>query len=140
MPRRQCKRSTHHAQRLRALKLVLARVQQDLAECHGLVAACRGGELGQLLGQLHAQVCIHRAVRGLLHSVLKHQRDGVAQHVGGGDDLQQLLQQTLKLLWRQLVQDALDGAQGLPDRVWWEIRGVRSAECLVQASAAGGVE
>jgi len=64
-----------------------------------------------------APTCIHGAVCGLLHRILKHQGDGVAQHVGSGDDLQQLLQQALKLLGRQLVQDTLDGTQ----RLWKDV-------------------
>jgi len=48
----------HLTQVLRALKLVLASVEQDLAEGHRLVSAGRRREAGQLIGQLQAQVCV----------------------------------------------------------------------------------
>eukprot|EP00967_Tisochrysis_lutea_P093814 scaffold136011_cov22-Tisochrysis_lutea.AAC.2 len=104
---------THLPQDLSALKFILACVEQDLAELHWLITAWWRGEAGQLVCQLQAQVCVHGTVRGLLHSILKHQGDGVAQHVCSGDDLQQLLQEALKLLGRQLVQNTLDSTQGL---------------------------
>ena len=104
---------TYRTSLLSTLKLVLARIEQDLDESDWLIPAQRWREGWQLLAELQAQVGVHRAVRWLLHGVLKHNGNGRAEDVGGRDDPEQLLQQAVELLGRQLVQDALDLTQGL---------------------------
>ena len=62
----------------RALKLLLARVEQDAAERHGLAGgiALGGGETRERLGQAHAHVGVQGTEAGLPDVVAQAQKPG----------------------------------------------------------------
>jgi len=86
----------------------LASTTHAHAELGERAARAGPGRPGARLGQAVAELRVHGHEGRLRDRVLEHEPDGRVQHLRVGHVAHQLLQQPLKLLRRQLVQDALD--------------------------------
>ena len=132
-----------------ALKLLLARVEQDAAEGDGLAGLGRGSsaaaghtpgapvvrvrrEVGDGRGQVVAQVGVERDKGGLGDRVLEQAGDRAPQDGGRGDQAGQLAGQAVKVVRGQLVQDAFHRFQRGRGRL-----GVGS-RCAAGAGAGAG--